>query len=202
MCIYCDTNNYRKIYKNHVGSIPIDIDGRTYEIHHIDKNHSNNSPANLIAVTIQEHYNLHYSQKDWGACKAISMRMDKSPEELKFISSEAGKIGGSRARDRVKNGTHHLLKRADGSSVTGDQFKNGTHPFCNTDYHGANNPNFDHRIYKFKNIDTGEEFVSTRYEFMKKFSLEKYSGNITSMIKHNKFNHVKRWTVIIDKFCL
>jgi hypothetical protein len=39
MCIYCTTNNYRKIYENHNGIIPKDSDGRTYEIHHIDGNH-------------------------------------------------------------------------------------------------------------------------------------------------------------------
>lgn len=53
MCIYCKTDDYRKIYENHSGSIP-----KGYEIHHIDGNHSNNIPSNLMAVTAEEHYNL------------------------------------------------------------------------------------------------------------------------------------------------
>ena len=68
MCIYCATDNYRKIYETHYGPIPIDEEGRTFDIHHIDGNHSNNSPQNLKAVTIKEHYDIHYLQEDWSAC--------------------------------------------------------------------------------------------------------------------------------------
>ena len=59
--------NYRKIYESHFGPIPKEKNGRSYDIHHIDGNHSNNSPENLRAVTIQEHYNIHYEQEDWYA---------------------------------------------------------------------------------------------------------------------------------------
>ena len=51
--------DHRKIYERYNGSIP---DG--YEIHHIDGNHKNNDPKNLKAVTMQEHYNIHYQQGD------------------------------------------------------------------------------------------------------------------------------------------
>jgi len=34
MSIYRKTN-YRKIYEDHNGPIPVDEDGRTYEIHHL-----------------------------------------------------------------------------------------------------------------------------------------------------------------------
>jgi N-acetylglutamate synthase/N-acetylornithine aminotransferase len=68
MCIYCNTTNYRKIYENHHGPILKDEEGRTYEIHHIDGDHSNNDPVNLTALTLQEHYNIHYSQGDYYAC--------------------------------------------------------------------------------------------------------------------------------------
>jgi len=36
MCIYCNTTNYRKIYENHLGTIPKDHEGRSYEIHQLD----------------------------------------------------------------------------------------------------------------------------------------------------------------------
>ncbi|HET8688763.1 MAG TPA: HNH endonuclease signature motif containing protein [Methanosarcina sp.] len=93
---------YRKIYENHYGLIPKEDNGRTYEIHHIDGDHSNNNPANLKAVTIQEHYDIHYAQGDWAACQAIQLRMNKSPEE---ISLECSKL----SRQRVQDGTHHWL---------------------------------------------------------------------------------------------
>ena len=52
MCIYCNTNNYHKIYENLIGTIPIEEDGRTHENHHIDGDHSNNYPKDLTAITI------------------------------------------------------------------------------------------------------------------------------------------------------
>jgi hypothetical protein len=57
--------NYRKIYEKHFGSIPKEPSGRSYEIHHKDRDHVNNDPSNLIAVTLQEHYDLHYAQGDF-----------------------------------------------------------------------------------------------------------------------------------------
>jgi len=59
---------YRKIYEQHHGPIPVESDGRTYEIHHIDGDHNNNDPGNLKAVTVKEHYNIHYAQGDYNAC--------------------------------------------------------------------------------------------------------------------------------------
>ena len=70
---------YRKIYKRHYGPIPKDNQGRTYDIHHKDGNRSNNSIDNLVALSIQEHYDIHYSQGEYGACYAISVRMRSTP---------------------------------------------------------------------------------------------------------------------------
>ena len=155
MCIYCDTNNYRKIYQNHYGPIPKEPNGRSYEIHHIDGNHDNNDPSNLIAITIQEHYNWHYAQGDYGACFLImTERMIYTPEEISNIASLSNKkrviegthhlLGGAVTRKqiadgkhyfsgpinnqkRIQDGTHHLLSRLDGSSLSSDRVKNGTH---------------------------------------------------------------------------
>lgn len=127
-------HNYRKIYKQQYGLIPIDETGRPYDIHHIDGNHNNNDISNLKAVTIQEHYDIHYTQGDYGACLAISMRMNISPAEKSEISRKS-------ALARVEAGTHNFQgeqcpvhKRvADGlqqemSRATNlERVKNGTH---------------------------------------------------------------------------
>jgi hypothetical protein len=103
MCIYCHTNNYRKIYENHVGPIPREQSGRSYEIHHIDGNHNNNDPANLIAVTIQEHYNAHYAAGDWAACLYIKgQRMEYSFEEISELALK-------NAQQRIKSGNHPFI---------------------------------------------------------------------------------------------
>ena len=119
MCTYCTTNNYRKIYENHIGPIPYDSDGRSYDIHHIDNDHSNNDPNNLIAVTVQEHYDIHYSQGNYGACRLIKQqRMYLSPEERSHLSSKL-------AIQRSENGTHPFL----GGEIQRIRIENGTHNF-------------------------------------------------------------------------
>ena len=55
---------YRKLYEEYHGLIPVDEDGRTYEIHHLDGNRKNNEPNNLVALSIKEHYRIHYEQGD------------------------------------------------------------------------------------------------------------------------------------------
>ena len=95
-------NNYRKIYEKHYGPIPCESNGRSYEIHHIDGNHNNNDITNLRLVTIKEHYDIHHSQGDWGACQAIALRIEQFSENISTLASKSN-------RERVNNGTHHLL---------------------------------------------------------------------------------------------
>jgi hypothetical protein len=91
--------NYRKIYEQHYGLIPKDEDGRTYEIHHIDGDHSNNDPSNLMAVSIQQHYDIHHSQGDFDACLVMSVRMAISPEEKSRLAKAS-------AAKHLAAGTH------------------------------------------------------------------------------------------------
>jgi hypothetical protein len=102
MCIYCGTNKYRKIYENHYGPIPKDDDGRSYHIHHIDGVHSNNDPSNLLALSIQDHYDIHYSQGDLYACILLGKIIGIDPLILRELNKEQN-------NRRVLDGTHHLL---------------------------------------------------------------------------------------------
>jgi len=113
------SSNYRKIYKKHYGLIPRDSYGRTYEIHHIDGNHNNNDPKNLIAITLQEHYDIHYAQGDWGACQAISLRMEQLSENISKLASKSN-------QERVNNGTHHLLGGAQQRAAWAKRREEGT----------------------------------------------------------------------------
>lgn len=144
MCTYCDTNNYRKIYENHIGPIPREDNGRTYEIHHLDGNHSNNDPANLKAVTIQEHYDIHYNQGDWGACLLISRAIAVSSDEKSKLASDLANkrvidkthhwLGENNpAHRKVIKGTHPFQTRKDGSSLALDRAKAGTNPLQDAD---------------------------------------------------------------------
>lgn len=135
--------NYRKIYLHHYGSIPLDEEGRRFHIHHIDGNRKNNNIDNLIALSIKDHYNLHYQQGDWAACLKLAARMREPPHTKSFLASKANQsridagthifldkeYARQRNLDRVKNGTHNLLKREDGSSQSSDRVKQGLHHF-------------------------------------------------------------------------
>jgi hypothetical protein len=94
---------YRTIYEQHYGSIPTDDFGRTFEIHHKDGNRENNDIYNLVALSIEDHFDIHYKQGDWAACLAISMRMSKTPEEISKIQSM---VGRKSALERKAKGTN------------------------------------------------------------------------------------------------
>jgi hypothetical protein len=117
---------YRKIYEQTFGPIPKDDSGRSYDIHHIDGNRKNNDPTNLIALSIKDHYDIHYQQGDYGACWLISRKMKLTPEELSTLAKLT-------TTKRIEEGTHPFLKRQDGSSLGKDsilrQTKNGTNAF-------------------------------------------------------------------------
>lgn len=144
MCIYCPTDNYRKIYENHYGPIPKDDRGRSYEIHHVDGNRKNNEITNLKCLSIQEHYDIHYSQKDWGACTRIAAKMHLSSVEIGELVRKRnsqtvidgthpwlgkGKEATERNKIRVKNGTHNFLGGKIQSTSGKNRVANGTHPF-------------------------------------------------------------------------
>jgi len=86
MTIY-SKNNHRSIYESYFGPIPRDTLGRSYEIHHIDGNHQNNDISNLKCVSIQEHFDIHYSQGDYNACLLISNRMQLTGDDYKKLGA-------------------------------------------------------------------------------------------------------------------
>lgn len=84
---------YQKIWIQHNGPIPKDNDGRSYEIHHRDGNHTNNDIENLQCITIQEHYEMHLKQGDYGACMLIAKRMNLPPNHLSIIQKGCKRPG-------------------------------------------------------------------------------------------------------------
>lgn len=88
--------NYRKLWENNFGKIPVDEKGRPYEIHHIDGNNKNNSLENLKCVSIQEHFDIHYEQKDYSAAIIIADRLglsDVQLKELRLVGVPKPKVG-------------------------------------------------------------------------------------------------------------
>jgi hypothetical protein len=95
---------YRKIWEDVNGPIPVDGEGRTYHIHHIDGNRNNNSIENLQCVSIEEHYNIHLQQyktsgsrKDLAAMRFLAGWMSREPELIK------GYVVTQDIRDKIAN---------------------------------------------------------------------------------------------------
>lgn len=95
------------------GPIPKDENGRTYEIHHIDGNRNNNNISNLLCLSIEEHYKIHYENGDYGACVMIAKRMNLPPDHISKIQTGTKRpgVGG------VKKGTIPWNKGKSGYSL-------------------------------------------------------------------------------------
>jgi len=84
--------NYRKLWEDAYGPIPKEEDGRTYEIHHIDGDNTNNDLSNLKCVTAKEHYEIHKRQGDLRAAWIISQRLKLSPSDIENLRRDYVKI--------------------------------------------------------------------------------------------------------------
>jgi hypothetical protein len=108
---------YRKIYEEHFGKIPKDHKGRSYDIHHIDGDYTNNDISNLIAVSIEEHYKIHKDKEEWGAAWAVSRRFNVDPNEKSKLITKMN-------LDNAEKGIHW-------SQVASKQ---GIHPFQDREF--------------------------------------------------------------------
>ena len=78
--------NYRKLWIKQYGEIPKDGDGRPYEIHHKDGNHSNNSLDNLVCIPIKEHYDIGKEPIDLEV-KYINILEQNLSEEVSLVET-------------------------------------------------------------------------------------------------------------------
>lgn len=118
------------------------------EIHHRDGNRNNNDISNLQLVTIQEHFDIHYKQQDYGSCYLIAIRMKKSPREISELARQAQLkriqdgthhlLGPSMNAKRIADGTHHWLDGTKSSETQRKMIENGTHRFVNSDWQREN----------------------------------------------------------------
>jgi hypothetical protein len=118
-------NIYRKIYETFYGPIPKDQDGRTFEVHHIDGDKTNNSILNLVALSIQDHYDVHDIQGDYGACLKMLTRMNVKSKIVSEMSKKA-------QQKMLDEGTHLFLNpefREKAKQNNLDRLRKGTHNF-------------------------------------------------------------------------
>jgi len=122
--------HYRKIWTQANGPIPRDEEGHSYEIHHKDGNRKNNNIDNLLCITIQEHYDIHYIQGDYAAAFRIAQRMNLDPEVKSELMSRSNK-------KRLQEGNHPFIDmevRDKAKSTILDKVKKGLLPFQDKEF--------------------------------------------------------------------
>jgi hypothetical protein len=95
----------------HGRPIPKDETGRSYDIHHIDGDPWNNSKENLVALHIKVHYETHFVQEDWNACKLIAKRMKMPPELISELARKA-------INKQVAEGKHPLQQQKNKDKIS------------------------------------------------------------------------------------
>jgi hypothetical protein len=184
------TREYIKIYKQHYGEIPRDSQGRSYDIHHIDGDYTNNEISNLVALSIEEHYNLHKAQEDWGAVFALAKRLDVSQQEKSEAarnSNLARAIAGTHpSQISSKNGTHPFQNMEFQRKMMNKQLSNGTHASqqswtcekCGKS--GKNSVNYS----RYHGDNCGAVSVSQGRVWVN-------NGSVSKMIDRNELEHLK-----------
>jgi len=203
MCIYCGTQYHRLIYENHNGPIPVDEFGRSYEIHHIDGNHSNNNIDNLLCVTIQEHYDIHYTQGDLKACLIMSNRMLISPEEKSRLAkiSNTGERNPSFGTIWINDGnTNKKIKKSEPipSGWTKGRVFSEDHAinFTKRSKSGELNPRYNplyYIPYIFKNEYNAEEVTLTPKEFSMKYGVR---VKVIRSLINKKISSIGGWIIV------
>lgn len=111
------TNNYRKIWEEANGPIPVDSNGRSFEIHHKNGDHSDNHPENLECVTIEEHYEKHFEMGDFLSCSLIAHRA-RQPV-IRLFGELNGFYGKKHTRENMIKMVQNRLKSGDGDYFHG-----------------------------------------------------------------------------------
>lgn len=117
--------SYHKIWIENCGKIPKDENGKSFEIHHVDGNRTNNDIKNLMCISIKEHYEIHWKQKDYYSCLLISKRMnmtDFEKQELKekIIQSNKTRIISKELRQKMSEG----MKKAKTGWIPSEETRN------------------------------------------------------------------------------
>lgn len=130
--------NYRKTWIKHNGEIPKDENGISYEIHHINGDPTDDRIENLMCVSIKEHFDIHHKKGEYKACELIAGRMN-NPNLGREMSEEWKKKQSKIQKDKVLDGTHHLLGGEIQSASNKKRVENGTHNFLDKDWHSEKN---------------------------------------------------------------
>jgi hypothetical protein len=121
---------HRRIYREHYGPIPREPSGKSYHIHHIDGDHTNNDPKNLVALTAREHFDRHYAQGDYQAALRLA-------ENIHLTYNEQSELATLANHKRIAEGRHNWARNGESQRGVQEQLiAEGRHNFARMQHPG------------------------------------------------------------------
>ena len=105
------SNKTRRIWIKKFGLVPYDENNISYEIHHMDGNNKNDSIENLKCVSIEEHFQIHMKQEDWGAVALIGYKIglgNKFKSDIQKGIKRPGVGGRKKGTMPINKGNTHF----------------------------------------------------------------------------------------------
>ena len=103
-------NEYRKVWEDfHGKKLP-----KGMHIHHIDGNHQNNSPENLLACTPEEHWQIHFDRGDTVALRGKFIQL----AHTKKLKGKDHPMYGKRGSDNPNYGKKRPKEAVDAQTGT------------------------------------------------------------------------------------
>lgn len=194
------SSSYRNVYRKYFGEVPRDSQGRAYDIHHEDGDRHNNDPMNLLAVSIETHFWIHWLMGDVKGYTAIAIRMKQSPidlseaasrRELEKVAAGRHHFQGSDLNDRLKReGRHPFVGGLQSSKNARKLVAEGRHPFSGG--HIQRKSNAERIANGTHNLLGGaivrKQFAQGTHNFQKrgKCGACGYEGRLVDVLKHQK----------------
>ena len=113
---------YRDIWIFHNGEVPVDENGDSYHIHHLDGDRENNCIDNLVALSPLSHFYIHYEQGDYMAASILAKQVkDYIPEgmyfKIKYLAGQASSAARILKEKHVMSPYEEILKGMERSKM-------------------------------------------------------------------------------------
>jgi group I intron endonuclease len=188
-----------KRWYSHLSHLQRNIHANTHLQHAFNKYGRNNIELNIIFLTTNVDEMLNEEQRliDENIGKDICYNMNGGVTDLTGSKNPFyGKHHSGETKQKLSDGQKQKYSNGwtprDGK-LHSEESKEKMKKKKIGKYDGELHPRFDNSIYTFKNKNSGDVFVGTRYDFYQKYNL--HDGNVSRMIS-GAYKSVKKWVLV------